>query len=367
MSDLFTPKPFAEIVAGMVEHLRASTDRITDYNVGSVVRSLLEANAVELDDYYREVYAGLLRSIPTAIYLGFGFERSPAVRARGAAVFTLAAELLQEQVYPAGLTLTSLSGVEYLTESTATIPAGETSISVAISAALPGAHANAAAHVLTLPSSAFVGVQVDNPSSLSGGVDEESEEQRAERFAAFVRALARGTVAALEYGATLPRITHPVTGEVVEQARRASVHETPGHVDLYIHNGAFGASAELIAAVQREIDGYRDGAAWVGGWRPAGMRVDVQALVETPAAVQMELRRLPGASAQAVSEAARAAVERILRAALPRDLVRPIDLVNAALSADGVLGAVVLAPTQALTVPDDAILYLDDWSVTWPA
>ncbi|NCU21480.1 hypothetical protein EOM89_12360, partial [Candidatus Falkowbacteria bacterium] len=88
MTAIFTPKPFSEIVADQVERVRLSTDRLTDFNVGSVVRSLLEANAVELDDYYQEMYLGLMRAIPTAIYIGFGFERQPAVAAAGVATFS---------------------------------------------------------------------------------------------------------------------------------------------------------------------------------------------------------------------------------------------------------------------------------------
>ena len=351
MTDVFTPKPFAEIVAGMVEHARASTDRLTDFNVGSVVRSLLEANAIELDDYYQAVHAGLLRAIPTAIYLGFGFDLLPAVAASGMVRFDN--DGTGEATVPAGTRLLSMAGIEYTTNADLIVPPGG-SAEVAATATLPGVLGNADPETLT----AIATVPGTNPALMSGGRDAESEEQRAERFAAYIRALARGTMAALEYGCTIPALLHPVSGAVVERVQRASVFETPGHVDLFIHNGSFGASDALITAVQTEIDGYRDQGAWFGGWRPAGMRVDVQALVETPVAISMEVTGSP-------TSAVRGAVERLLRAALPRELIRPIDLVNAVLAVGGVLGASVLSPTQTLVVPDNAILYLDEWSVTW--
>lgn len=352
MTDVFTPKPFSEITAGMVEHAQASTDKLTDFNVGSVVRSLLEANAVELDDYYQAVHAGLLKAIPTAIYLGFGFDRRPALAATGSMRFDNPGE--SPVVIPALTEMTAMSGARYATREEVAVPAGGHAF-VVVAALVPGIAGNADPETVTTE---FGGATGSNPALIAGGADAETEGQRAERFAAFIRALARGTVAALEYGCTLPVLTHPVTGVAVERVQRASVFETPGHVDLFIHNGAFGASDALIAAVQSEIDGYREGGVWHGGWRPAGMRVDVQALQETPVDVSMELAGAP-------TLAVRGAVERLLRAAMPRQRIRPIDLVNAALSVDGVLGATVMSPTQALVVPDFAILYLDNWSAEW--
>ena len=363
MTDIFTPKPFVEIVAGMVEHARTSTDRLTDFNVGSVVRSLLEANAIELDDYYQEVHAGLLRAIPTAVYIGFGFDLRAAVAARGVVRFVSTLDV--QVALPEEAEIVSQSGAIYRLDDAVEIPALG-SADVAATAIAAGAGGNADPETLSISVDWTFGdaVTATNPASMSGGLDAESEEQRAERFAAYIRALARGTVAALEYGGRLPELLHPDTGIVVERVQRASVSETPGHVDFFIHNGHFGASDALIAAVQAEIDGYRDQArdAWVGGWRPAGMRVDVQALTETPVSVSVEV-----AGPVSAAGAVRGAVERLLRAALPRDAVRPIDIVNAILAVDGVRGAAVLSPTQTLTVADNAILYLDDWSLTWVA
>ncbi len=363
MTDIFTPKPFIEIVAGMVEHARTSTDRLTDFNVGSVVRSLLEANAIELDDYYQEVHAGLLRAIPTAVYIGFGFDLRAAVAARGVVRFSSTLDV--SVTLPTGAELISRSGALYQLDAAIEVPA-EGTADVAVTAVAAGAGGNADPEDLSLSVDWTFGdsVTATNPASVTGGADAESEEQRAERFAAYIRALARGTVAALEYGGRLPELLHPETGVVIERVQRASVSETPGHVDFFIHNGNFGASSALIAAVQAEIDGYRDQArdVWVGGWRPAGMRVDVQALTETPVSVAVEVSG-PTSSAGA----ARGAVERLLRAALPRDVVRPIDIVNAILAVDGVRGASVLSPTQTIAVADNAILYLDDWSLTWVA
>ena len=369
MTVIFTPKPFAEIVAGMAERVRTSTDRITDFNVGSVVRSLLEAGAVELDDYYQEMYGGLLHAIPTAIYLGFGFDLRPAVSASGTAVFTRIGNTDQALLIPAGTRLQSLAGNYYVTDALVTIAVGATQASVIVTAEVVGAAGNADPGALSLASTEIGGnvLSATNPAILSAGEDAETQEHRAERFAAFIRALARGTPAAMEYAATLPALYHPITGVLSERVQRAAIAETPGYVELFIHNGSYGASEDLIAAVQRLIDGYHDTDldAWVGGYRPAGMRVDVLPMTDLAFDLEIELTALPMAVQETVENNLSAALARWMLARLPGELVRPIDIINVALGIDGVAEALILAPTSTHTVAANTILYLRTLEVTW--
>ena len=364
---LFVPQPFAEIVASEVEQVRTTTDLLTDFNVGSVVRTLLEANAVALDDYYQEMYLGLLRAIPTAVYTGFGFDLLPAVAAAGVVELTRATgETLTPLIVPAGTRLVSTSGAFYVTDAEATIPAEATSITVTATAEVVGAAGNTGPATITTSATA---VTATNPALFAGGRDAETEEQRAERFVAYIRALSRGTLDAMTYAAGLPARYHPITGVLAERVQRAAVYETPGHVDLFIHNGSYGASPELLAAVQDLIDGYYDdqAAAWVGGYRPAGMRGDVQAMVNTPVDVSIELTAERGAVPATVAAEVSARLAVWLAAAVAGQAVRPISLINVALGVDGVHAATILAPTATLTVAADAVLYLRTLTVTWTA
>ena len=123
INDIFTPKPAADITADLIEWVRGGTDKLTDFNVGSVVRTLLEAHADELDDYYQAIYYGLLKAIPTAIYIGFGFDVQPATAASGYVVFTRLGELGLPLDIPAGTPLIANSGARFLTQSAVTMPA----------------------------------------------------------------------------------------------------------------------------------------------------------------------------------------------------------------------------------------------------
>ena len=369
MTVIFTPKPFAEIVADEVERVRLSTDRLTDFNVGSVARSLLEATAVELDDYYLEMYLGLLRGIPTAIYTGFGFDLRPAIAATGVAVFARGdAPLDLALEIPAGTYFVTMSGARFITDADAVIPAGETEASVTITAETEGIAGNSGPLTL-LTTTSTTAYSVSNPAILAGGADSETEEQRAQRFASFIRSLARGTVAALEYGATIPAIYHPITGVLSERVQRAAVLETPGYVQLFVHNGSYGASDELVALVQELIDGKRDTEfdAWVGGYRPAGMRVVVEVMTDLGMDISLELQAGIGYVQADIEAELLAKIAAWLRSALPGQLVRPIDFISLALGTDGVTGATIIAPTTTHVVAASTVVFLASLDISWAA
>lgn len=365
MTEIFTPKPFSDITADMIEQVRGTTDKLTDFNVGSVTRTLLEANAVELDDYYQAMYFALLKAIPTAIYIGFGFDLRPAVAASGLVQVARMDYLNSAFTLAAGAPLVSYSGAQYLTDAAVTMAIGQASATVSVTAVAPGSAGNTGPESLMM-ASVPLGYSITNPYSIINGLDAETEDQRAERFAAFVKSLARGTIAAVEYGAGIPAITN-AGGIVTERAQRVSVYEEPGHVMLYIHNGGYGASQALVDAVQLAIDGYRDPATlnWVGGYRPAGMRVEVRAMVETPINLSLEVTRRSSLTEAAATTAIRAALERKIRAFMPNQDLRPIDIINGALMADGITKVTVLSPTSVMALPENAILYLNDLTLTW--
>ncbi len=59
----FQIKDFASIAAAMINYLRASQDRVTDFEPGSVARTMLEATAAELDELYQQLFHGIREAI----------------------------------------------------------------------------------------------------------------------------------------------------------------------------------------------------------------------------------------------------------------------------------------------------------------
>lgn len=363
----FVVKHFLDIITAMIAHSRATTDRVTDYNIGSVVRTLLEAPAIEVDELYQAMFAGLTDAIPTAIYEGFSFTPLPAQAASGYAQFTLSAPRVDAVTIPAGTVIRNpLSPTQYETQADATIPAGDTQVLVAIAATTAGSVGNAIPNTLTTYLPVVAGVSVTNPESIIGGADAETASQRRARFLRYIQSLARGTVTSLEYVASQGVVYSP-TKIPIERTARAAVDETAGHVDLYIYNGVGNTSADLIADVQRRVDGYLDDSSglWVPGYRPAGMRVDVKAMTETHVDVSIEVETVAGWQSTDFKAQIIATIGDAIRAPRAEAILRPIEIVNAVLTLSGVDGCRIVSPTQSIAASAHEALVPGDIAVTW--
>lgn len=358
----FQIKTFPQITDDMIARMRASTTKVTDFNVGSIVRALLEAPALEVDELYQAMYYGLLEAIPTAIYTGFGFDLQPAFAASGWVSASIPSAQGAATQIPAGLALTAYDGTGYSVVAAGAIPAGQTSVLVRVVADTAGAAGNQPAGAIDVE----IGGVHYLSGEISAGRDAETASERAERFAAYIRSLARGTISSLEYAARLATV-YSESGVAIERAERAAVQEEPGHVFLYVHNGSGATSAELVAQVQTLIDGYRDTDAgvWVGGYRPAGMRVEVLAMDDVTIAVELEVRAGLGFRTEATRLAIAREIGEFLRNVRPGDDVRPVQIRNAALAVDGVDAVTVLAPAATTDGRLDAALNLGGLTVAW--
>lgn len=364
----FRIKDFNTIVQDMILTARTHTDRISDYNIGSVARTLLETPALELDALYQAMYFGLLDAIPIALYQGFAFTALPATAASGYVVFTLADPVQEDTLIPAGTELRSPGeSITYTTQAAATIPSGDTTVTVRIAATLTGAAGNANPHTLAAYEVTLnAGLSVDNPTAIGGGREAETAAEQRVRFIRFLQSLARDTLASLDYSARQAQVLS-LEGLVMEQVTRVNLDETPGHVNLYAWNGHGQTSAALCAAVNQLIEGYWDSAAqqWVAGYRPAGMRVDVLPMAEQPVTVSLELDAAVADRTATLQTAAVSAVQAAILAEPVNGQLRPIELLNSVLVLPGITGARLITPTQAIVVPPYYALIPGAITLTW--
>ena len=72
----------------MVNWVSSATDRITDFNTGSVIRTILEVVAIELEELYYQLLRAVEEAIEEAIYRTFNFPRNPSQKATGLVRFT---------------------------------------------------------------------------------------------------------------------------------------------------------------------------------------------------------------------------------------------------------------------------------------
>ncbi|BCP56325.1 hypothetical protein K32_49420 [Kaistia sp. 32K] len=277
----FQIKDFASIVASVINHMRGTTSKITDYQPGSVARTVVEGPAVEMEELYLQMFLGLREAIPVATFQSFGFGKLPAAYAHGFVSVSTTPPPTADMLVPEGTSFTSADGREYLSSVAITWRAGEPMVVIPVIAAAAGTDYNIAAGLIT--SSAFFGAgyTIGNQ-AITNGTDAETDDERAARFADFIASLSRGTVIACLYAAK-QATARDENGNIYEYVTRSGISEIAGYVRIYLYSSIGIPSAELLANGQQLIDGQYDpetGTPMVAGFRAGGIRIDVLAMVE---------------------------------------------------------------------------------------
>lgn len=300
---MFQIKSFTSIVASIINRMRASTSLITDYNVGSISRTLIEGPAQEIDELYQQMVRGLVEAIAASTYASFNFPLLAATSANGSISIIISAQT-SAVVIGAGSTLTPTAGaVTYTTQSDVMIPIGDTVGTVIVVASTAGSSGNLAAGAQFTVSPSPAGfLSATNVSAIQNGTDQATDAQRKVRFQQYISTLARGTVAAIKYGLSTVQLTD-ANGNITERVGSSQVVEPyktdptqpVGLVNSYIHNGVGNTSAALVAQAQAVINGYYNAAGKpIPGYKAAGVAAPVAAATEEPIYVLGIATILPG-------------------------------------------------------------------------
>lgn len=351
----FVPKRFQELAASLIERVRVTTTRITDFNVGSVVRSLLEVIAQELEELYYSFAQGVREAIPVAIYGAFDFPAIGAVAAYGELEYSVLEPATSYITIPAGTRASTATGVTFETLQSAVIGTGQLSVRVPVRCTQVGAVGNVSAGTVT--EHELASVSVTNINAFTTGREPESDADRQERFAAFIASIGRATPQSIAYGASTAQILDG-TGRVLEYVGSARVVERfiedpaqpAGIADVVISGGRGAASAALVAEAQRIVDGYtrKDGAEVVG-YKAAGVIARVRSAIE----VQVDL----AAAVLLENGQTLAVVETVLRdylSSLPVGAhVYRAELIAHAMAVEGVVNITLTTPEADVIVDPD--------------
>jgi Baseplate J-like protein len=293
----FQLKDFVSIVASELNHARAVTQKVTDYAPGSIVRTLLEAPAVEIEQLYMQYFIGLKEAIPVSTFLSFGFDTLPAALARGFVTVSNATAPNYDILIPVGTAFTTTSGLVYYSSSNVTWVTGANSVSIPVQAAAVGAAYNMPAGAINSSSFFGVGFVISN-SAITTGRDVETDQERAVRFSDYVAALSAGTTEACKYAVGRANVLDS-DGNISEYVTRVAYIETPGYVQYFIYGSGGIASNDIISAAQVLLDGTRDpttGAIITPGYRAAGVNVVAQKMVERAVASSFNVTMQSGYS-----------------------------------------------------------------------
>ena len=290
----FQIKDFASVVAAQINHARAVTDKITDFQPGSVARTLMEAPAVEIEELYLQMFLGLRDAIPVATFLSFGFDRLPAAVAHGFVSISKTPAPAQDILIAEGTAFTATDGRIYTASEDVTWVAGANIVRVPVQYSAAGLAGNISQDLITA-SDAFDQNYTISNSAIETGRDVESDAEREARFAEFIKSLSRGTVVACLYAASMARVLD-VNGNIYEYVTRTGINEQPGRVRIYIYSSRGVPSAALLSDGQASIDGSRNEVtgAITPGYRAAGVRVDVLPMVERSITLSIKVDMFPG-------------------------------------------------------------------------
>ena len=349
---MFQIKDFTSIAASMINYAKSTQTKVTDFTVGSVMRTLIECGAIEIDELYQKMWLGIKEGIPVAIYQAFGFLRIPALAAQGTVSFTVSAGTAY--TLPAGSRFTTASiGIVFESVTDTAIGSGAGAVAVAVIAASPGISqhitngtaftANAARMVSAVASGDF-----------SLGTDSETDEQRKQRFSEYVLNLARSTNSAMEYGAKTAAL-YDSGGNITEQVKHALAVDTVVadvvQADCYIHNGVSGASAELIAECDKVLRGYTDTLGnKVIGWKAAGVKLTVASTTNISVAITGVVTTASGIDHTATIALVEKAITDYLQSLNIGDDVIVSEIIAAAMGVYGVTDFTVSVPSANVAV-----------------
>jgi Baseplate J-like protein len=266
-----------------VNYLRKATlGAVTDLNVGSVVRTLLESVGLELALIHAQlgqVYdAGFLnsatgRSLDNVVGL-LGIERVVAGRASGTLEFTRTPGTRGSISIPAGTRVLTEDGeIEYETTESVSLVDGQDAVRVAARDIEPDNEPLPADALIVLAQPIASIASVTNPVPTAFTAQDETDEELRERARNFLHASERATVGALEHAIRRQQ----VFAEVIEFPTGV-----PGYVDVVPHTDELGPELQ-----QRLLTAIHDA-------RPAGVKVELKG-VQPPRRVNLELRLTTGA------------------------------------------------------------------------
>lgn len=349
----------------MVNQMKATQDRVTDFQVGSAARTLLESSAIEVEELYHRVLSGILDAIPTSIYKAFDFELVGAAAASGAVHIAFGTAIVDAFTIPAGTTFVA-GTLNFTSLAEQLVPIGATSVDVVVACSTLGSIGNVAANAITATTgySFPAGSVLGNP-AFSSGNDGQTESERKARFAEYIQSLSRGTTNSILYAVNQARVTN-ANGDIIEYVARAGIAEIPGRVDVYVYGSAGLPSADLLTAADQIVNGYRDNAGTaVPGYVAGGVEGRVLSMVERAIDVTLYMTLSAGVvGTDALKNQLATLLDAQFDSVASSSTLQVAQLTNAALTLSGALKAVA-ANTENVVCGAGEVLKLGALVVEW--
>ncbi len=286
-----------DIALSLLALLGAQSGVLTDYNVGSIIRTLGESlgSVIELQGISEQTLA-----FQTQVYgamSALGITPRGAQAATGLVTFTAPGPVSQAVLIPGSSLLQTAGGVQFQTTAEVVLASGSTTVNAGVVAVSGGTQGNVAASGISqiLTSLAYP-LTVLNLSPTAGGATAETLAGTLARFAAAVAApglcspvaIANAAIG-LSYGTEVVEYASVLEGWALAGTGAGS--GTAGFI-LYLDDGTGSASANLLASVSAAMSTGTP--SLPDGFRPAGVPFSVASVAPTYAIVSCSGSLLPG-------------------------------------------------------------------------
>jgi uncharacterized phage protein gp47/JayE len=354
----FSLKLFNSILEDMMNWVIAKQSKVTDFNEGSVMRSLLESVALETEQLYIRTRVGFEDALKYIPFYAFDFTKKSGQKASGTVVFSRTGTS-GEVAIPIGTLVATADGTQFATTSTGTIADGNTdSNNVSILAEKEGEESNVAADTITVIVTPVNGVEtVNNASATSGGLDKETDAEFLKRFREFIEGLGQSNESGLITGSKL--VTGVRSASIIEHFPPSSSY----NVSVYIDDGAGNAPQALIDSVESKLKG--DGTAGNPGYKAAGINIQVLAPTKVTQDVTVTINDDGMLSESTMEYNIELAITNYINnLLLGEDIIRN-RLIEVMMDVDGVEDLTLTTPASNVTINPDQIARAGTISITF--
>lgn len=258
-------KSIKEILSTLIVNISSRTKKITDFNVGSATRTLLESIALQLEEFYFDMRQNVEYAIENAIYNAFGFEKIAETKASGYVTVNFVEALPNSMIISMGTIFsTSLQYnkvIQFKSTEDVVADKGSLSVMVPVECTTGGTDGNVGAgEIRVIVTGSSMIESVTNQTAFVNGVNEETSMERKHRFREYIRSLSKATRDSIAYGT---KEVDGITGVWVDD-------NYIGFVRVYTHDKDGNLSEELKQAVLTNLEKYR----------AAGVEVEVLPIVK---------------------------------------------------------------------------------------
>ena len=243
----FKAKVWEQIVFKMILFYKSISKTVTDFSIGSTIRTLFEAVAFEIEELYVSIKSAIETAIRESVYVTFGFERRPAIRSTTTLTITLYTPH-EAFTIPKGTRFATSEGITFATVADTNIDAADITKNLLVICTTAGTVGNVPANAITtMVDNIPIVKSVTNPEVVINGRNMESDASRKTRFVGYIRSLSKGTLEALRYAlSTVPEITSISISESL-----------PGIVKVYISTATGEVPEDVMNKAEEIIEKYR--------------------------------------------------------------------------------------------------------------